>query len=97
MFWQILWALIIGVIIGSIAKLLVPGRQDIPLWMTALLGAAGALIGNWLASLLGVDETGGVDWIRHLLQLGAAAALIALTAPMWMRRHHEGGRGSPRI
>lgn len=95
MFWQLLWALIIGVVIGSIAKLLVPGRQDIPLWLTALLGAGGALIGNWLASIIGVEETRGVDWIRHLLQLGSAAALIALTAPMWMRRGGTGrGRGT---
>jgi hypothetical protein len=30
--------------------------------------------------------TGGIDWIRHILQIGAAAVLIAIVAPRWMRR-----------
>ena len=46
----------------------------------------GALIGNWLAALFGVRFTGGIDWIRHILQVGAAAVLIAIVAPMWLRR-----------
>jgi hypothetical protein len=46
----------------------------------------GALIGNWLAALFGVRFTGGIDWIRHILQVGAAAVLIAIVAPVWMRR-----------
>jgi hypothetical protein len=29
---------------------------------------------------------GGIDWIRHILQIGAAAVLIAIVAPRWMRR-----------
>lgn len=91
MLWQILWALIIGVVIGSIAKLFVPGRQDIPLWLTSLLGAGGALVGNWLASLLGVEETRGIDWIRHALQIGSAVAIMALAAPMFMKRRGTGG------
>jgi hypothetical protein len=51
----------------------------------------GALIGNWLAAVFGVRFTGGVDWIRHILQVGAAAVLIAIIAPVWMRR--GAGRG----
>jgi uncharacterized membrane protein YeaQ/YmgE (transglycosylase-associated protein family) len=46
----------------------------------------GALIGNWLAAVFGVRFTGGIDWIRHLLQVGAAAVLIAIVAPIWMQR-----------
>jgi hypothetical protein len=51
----------------------------------------GALTGNWLAALFGVRFTGGIDWIRHILQVGAAAVLIATIAPVWMRR--GAGRG----
>lgn len=83
---NIIWAIIAGLIIGLLAKLVVPGRQAIPLWLTIVLGIAGALIGNWLAALFGVRFTGGIDWIRHILQIGAAAVLIAIVAPMWMRR-----------
>jgi uncharacterized membrane protein YeaQ/YmgE (transglycosylase-associated protein family) len=88
---NIIWAIIAGLIIGLLAKLVVPGRQDIPIWLTIILGIVGALIGNWLAALIGVRFTGGIDWIRHLLQIAAAAVLIAIVAPMWMRR--GAGRG----
>jgi uncharacterized membrane protein YeaQ/YmgE (transglycosylase-associated protein family) len=88
---NILWAIIAGLVIGLIAKAIVPGRQNIPLWLTIVLGIVGALIGNWLAAVFGVRFTGGIDWIRHILQVGAAAVLIAVVAPMWMRR--GAGRG----
>ena len=55
------------------------------------LGIVGDLIGNWLAALFGVRFTGGVDWIRHILQVGAAAVLIAVIAPVWVRRGADRG------
>lgn len=83
---QLLWAVIAGLVIGSLARLVVRGRQDIPLWLTILLGVAGALVGNWLASVLGVRHTRGIDWIRHILQVGVAAGLIVFLTPLWTRR-----------
>lgn len=35
-------------------------------------------------------HTGGVDWIRHVLQVGVALALVAAAAPMWATRHTRG-------
>lgn len=84
--FQILWSLIAGLIIGGIARLLLPGKQAIPLWLTVLLGIAGAFLGNGIASWIGVRHTGGVDWIRHILQIGVAMALIAALAPVWANR-----------
>jgi len=81
-----LWAIIAGLIIGLLAKLVVPGRQPIPLWLTVLLGIVGALVGNALATAFGVRDTGGIDWIRHIFQVGVAAVLIAAISPMWARR-----------
>jgi uncharacterized membrane protein YeaQ/YmgE (transglycosylase-associated protein family) len=51
--FEIIWVVIAGLVIGSIAKLLIPGRQTIPLWATILVGIAGALIGNFLSTVLG--------------------------------------------
>ncbi|MEW2249282.1 MULTISPECIES: GlsB/YeaQ/YmgE family stress response membrane protein [unclassified Streptomyces] len=82
-----LWAIIAGLIIGLLAKLVIPGRQPIPLWMTVLLGIVGGVVGNLLATAFGVRDTGGIDWIRHILQIGVAAVLISLVTPMWARRH----------
>jgi uncharacterized membrane protein YeaQ/YmgE (transglycosylase-associated protein family) len=84
--FQILWSLIAGLVIGGIARLLLPGKQAIPLWLTVLLGIAGAFLGNGIASWIGVRHTGGVDWIRHILQIGVAMALIAALAPVWANR-----------
>jgi uncharacterized membrane protein YeaQ/YmgE (transglycosylase-associated protein family) len=89
--FQAIWIIVAGLVIGLIAKAIVPGRQSIPLWLTVLLGIVGALIGNFIAAAIGVRHTGGFDWIRHILQVGAAAVLIAIVAPVWMRR--GAGRG----
>jgi uncharacterized membrane protein YeaQ/YmgE (transglycosylase-associated protein family) len=83
---NVIWAIIAGLVIGLLAKLVIPGRQAIPLWMTIGLGIVGALVGNWLATVFGVRHTSGIDWIRHFLQIGVAAVLIAIIAPIWMRR-----------
>ena len=83
---EFIWAIIAGLIIGVIARLLRPGKQDIPLWLTILIGMAGAIIGNLLATAIGVRDTSGIDWIRHILQIGIAIVLIGLVEPVWARR-----------
>ncbi|OUC94700.1 GlsB/YeaQ/YmgE family stress response membrane protein [Streptomyces swartbergensis] len=82
-----LWAIIAGLIIGLLAKLVIPGRQPIPLWLTVIMGIIGAVAGNALATAFGVRDTGGIDWIRHIFQIGIAAVLIAFVTPLWARRH----------
>jgi len=81
-----IWAIIAGLIIGLIAKAILPGKQDVPLWLTIVLGVLGGIIGNALASAFGVEDTKGFDWIRHILQIAAAAGLIAVVAPLWAGR-----------
>ena len=81
-----IWAIIAGLIIGLIAKALLPGKQDIPLWLTIILGVIGGVIGNAIATGLDVEDTNGIDWIRHILQIGAAAVLIGVVAPLWSKR-----------
>ena len=81
-----IWAIIAGLIIGVIARAIRPGKQDIPIWLTILIGIAGAIVGNLLASALGVRHTGGIDWIRHILQIVVAVLLIGVVEPVWSRR-----------
>jgi uncharacterized membrane protein YeaQ/YmgE (transglycosylase-associated protein family) len=73
---NILWIIIGGAIIGVIARLLLPGRQNIPWWAVIGAGIIGMFIGDWLSSLLGVKETSGFDWIRHGLQLAVGVAAV---------------------
>jgi uncharacterized membrane protein YeaQ/YmgE (transglycosylase-associated protein family) len=83
---HILWAIIAGLIIGCLARLVLRGRQPIPIWLTIVLGIIGGLIGDALASVLGVEATRGIDWIRHILQVAAAAVLISVVAPFYVSR-----------
>ena len=62
---SVIWAIIAGLVVGLIARAVLPGKQNIPIWLTIVIGIVGALIGNALASALGVRHTGGIDWIRH--------------------------------
>lgn len=76
--WTIVGALVAGVIIGPLARLLVPGKQDISVLATILLGAVGALIGGVIAQWLGVGDTSGIDWIKFAIQVVVAAVVVAL-------------------
>ena len=73
-----LWAIIVGLVLGLLAKAIIPGKQHLPLWLTTLLGIGGALLGNWLARGVGIEETKGIDWGRHVLQVVAAVVLVFL-------------------
>ncbi|MET9208055.1 GlsB/YeaQ/YmgE family stress response membrane protein [Streptomyces bacillaris] len=64
-----LWAIIVGLVLGVIARAILPGKQDIPLWLTVIFGILGSILGNAVAGWIGVEDTKGIDWIRHLLQL----------------------------
>jgi uncharacterized membrane protein YeaQ/YmgE (transglycosylase-associated protein family) len=76
----IISALIVGLIIGALARLVLPGRQRIPIWLTIVIGIIGAVIGTFLAQMIGVAVTPGIDWIEVVLQVAVAAAGIALAA-----------------
>jgi uncharacterized membrane protein YeaQ/YmgE (transglycosylase-associated protein family) len=73
-------AIIVGLIIGALGRLALPGRQDIPIWLTILIGIVAALVGSLIASALGVGETRGIDWIKLIIQVALAAGGVALVA-----------------
>ncbi|MGW6736719.1 GlsB/YeaQ/YmgE family stress response membrane protein [Streptomyces sp. NPDC055013] len=73
-----LWAIIVGFVLGLIAKLLIPGKQHSPLWLTTIFGILGAVVGNAVARGFGVESTSGIDWWRHLFQVVAAVIIVYL-------------------
>lgn len=81
-------AIIIGLIIGALGRLVVPGKQAIPIWLTLAIGVVAALLGTVIASAVGVAETPGVDWIEILLQMGVAAVAVAIVDAVYVRRPH---------
>ncbi|MBB1242577.1 GlsB/YeaQ/YmgE family stress response membrane protein [Streptomyces durbertensis] len=78
-----LWAIIVGLVLGVLARAILPGRQNIPIWLTIIFGMLGSLLGNAVATWIGVDDTGGIDWIRHLLQLLGAILIVGLGTPLY--------------
>jgi uncharacterized membrane protein YeaQ/YmgE (transglycosylase-associated protein family) len=82
----IITALIVGLIIGALGRLVVPGKQNIPIWLTMVIGVVAALLGTVLARAVGVADTRGIDWIELLFQVVLAAIGVALTVGIAGRR-----------
>lgn len=76
---QIIWQLIVGLIVGLLARLLLPGREAFPAgalgWLlTAILGIAGAFLGTWIGATLWGGENYAAGWIMSIL--GAIILLL---------------------
>jgi uncharacterized membrane protein YeaQ/YmgE (transglycosylase-associated protein family) len=84
--YSIIGAIIVGLILGVLAKLFLRGKQAVPLWLTILVGIVAAIIGNYVATLFGVADTFGFDWIRHGLQLLFAIIGIGLLAGAYAKK-----------
>jgi len=83
---NIIGTIIFGAVIGILARLVLPGKQDISMVMTVIIGIVGALIGYYLAGLLGVKHTGGIDWIRWIISIVVAAVLVGAYSAATGRR-----------
>lgn len=82
----IITAIIIGAIIGFLGRLVAPGKQNIPIWLTILVGIVAAFIGTWIAGLFGVADTRGIDWIEIVMQVVVAAIGVTVVAGIYGRR-----------
>jgi uncharacterized membrane protein YeaQ/YmgE (transglycosylase-associated protein family) len=81
----IISAIIIGAIIGILGRLVVPGRQNIPIWLTIVVGIVAALIGTAIARGLNVSNTNGIDWIELVIQVVLAAVGVVAVSNMRSR------------
>ncbi|MBD0842981.1 MULTISPECIES: GlsB/YeaQ/YmgE family stress response membrane protein [unclassified Streptomyces] len=82
----IISAILIGIIIGVLGRLVVPGRQRIGVLWTIVVGIIAALIGSAIAAAFGVADTDGVDWVEWLFQIGLAALGVAALDRVKVRR-----------
>lgn len=80
-----LWAIIVGFVLGLIAKAVIPGKQHSPLWLTTICGILGAIAGNAIARGFGIAETSGIDWGRHVFQLVAAIIIVFFVDMLYMQ------------
>jgi uncharacterized membrane protein YeaQ/YmgE (transglycosylase-associated protein family) len=73
---QVLGLIIIGIVIGVLARLVLPGRQRIGAGLTVLLGIAGALVGGIVASALGTGDIWELNFLGTIVGIVAAVGLI---------------------
>lgn len=75
---ELIGLIIFGAVIGALARLFMKGSQPIGVLWTIILGVLGALVGYWLAGLLGVDDTSGIDWIRWIISIVVSVIFISI-------------------
>ncbi|MGX9791280.1 GlsB/YeaQ/YmgE family stress response membrane protein [Mycobacterium sp. MMS18-G62] len=91
-------AILIGIVVGVIGRLLVPGRQPIGWLITIGVGIISAFIGTAIARALGIPTaTAGVDWLELLVQVIVAAIGVALVSALMGRRTGMMGRRRSRL
>lgn len=76
----IVGGVVFGGVIGALARLVLPGKQEISIVMTVIIGLIGGVAGGLLAEAFGVRETEGFDWIKTIMQVGFAALGVSLYA-----------------
>lgn len=87
MLGTIIGAIVIGLILGVLARIILPGKQNIPLWLTIVVGIVAAFVGTYVAKLVGIPtQTGGIDWLERIVQLVLAIIGIAVVAGAYGRR-----------
>lgn len=70
--------ILMGLIVGVVAKLLMPGRDPGGFIITILLGIAGAIVGGFIASLFGLGSAAAFTFHTFLVALGGAVLLLVL-------------------
>lgn len=85
-FWGIIWTLVIGLVFGVLGRLLLKGRQNIPLWLTVVAGVVAVVVGAIIAEALNVATTSGVDWIELAIKIVLAVGAVYLANMLYNRR-----------
>jgi uncharacterized membrane protein YeaQ/YmgE (transglycosylase-associated protein family) len=68
--------LVFGLVVGALARLLKPGRQNLSILATLGLGVVGSLIGGLVASALGTGDFGELNILGAVVAIVAAMALV---------------------
>ncbi|QEN14326.1 GlsB/YeaQ/YmgE family stress response membrane protein [Mycolicibacterium sp. ELW1] len=88
MIGTILGAILVGLVVGALARLIMPGKQNIGVIMTVLLGVVGSFLGTWVTYKLGYSNAnGGFEIIPFLVGIIVAIVLIAGYLGITGRRH----------
>ncbi|TDC67906.1 GlsB/YeaQ/YmgE family stress response membrane protein [Actinomadura sp. GC306] len=73
MLTTILWFIVVGAVVGALARLLVPGRNPIGILLTILVGIAGAVLGGVIADALGAGTLVAIVFALVIAAIGVVA------------------------
>ena len=68
--------IVFGLVVGLVARLIVPGKQDLSIPMTLGLGVVGSVVGGVVASALGTGNIWELDFIGSIVAIAASVVLI---------------------
>ncbi|QWZ06684.1 hypothetical protein KRR39_14140 [Nocardioides panacis] len=74
--------LVFGLVVGAVARLIKPGKQNLSLLMTLVLGVVGSLIGGIIASALGTGSITELNVLGAIIAIVAAVLLIGVAEGM---------------
>ncbi len=83
---EIVGLIIAGLVIGALGRFVVPGTQNMPIWVHLIVGVVAVQVGYWIAAALGVEETSGIDWTRWIISIVIAVIAVYLVARLGARR-----------
>ncbi|MEW6335992.1 MAG: GlsB/YeaQ/YmgE family stress response membrane protein [Acidobacteriota bacterium] len=75
--FQVLWSLLVGFVVGLVARLLVPGVDSMGMILTTVLGVAGSLVGGFLGGLVSRPKEGAKFHLAGFL-LSVVGAIVVL-------------------
>ncbi|HXP71443.1 MAG TPA: GlsB/YeaQ/YmgE family stress response membrane protein [Candidatus Dormibacteraeota bacterium] len=73
--FALLWELIIGLVVGAVAKFVMPGKDPGGIWITMIIGIAGSIIATYIGQAIGWYQAGqGAGFIMSVV--GAVVLLL---------------------
>ena len=75
-------SIVAGLVIGALARLIKPGKQNLSILMTLGLGLVGSIIGGTIAWLVGTGSIWELDFLGFVLAVVAAVLLIGVAEGM---------------
>lgn len=79
-----LWIILVGFVVGVLARLIKPGKQDIGIILTVVLGIVGALFAGWVGRMLG--------WYAQGEKVGFIASLVGAVVILFIAEAINGKR-----
>jgi uncharacterized membrane protein YeaQ/YmgE (transglycosylase-associated protein family) len=76
--FALLWEILIGLIVGAIAKLLMPGKDPGGMWVTIIIGIAGSIGATFLGQLIG--------WYKQGQSAGFMMSVLGAVLILWIYR-----------